>query len=104
MRLGRNESKRGESVSILLAFDDEDRRVWGCRDDLGETVENLPDSGRIVDPSTVSVGPALEESLRLHSNDLVEQSAMLVSILVDLGASCRRRLMRVFEEIGHRQT
>ena len=72
--------ERGDAVGILFALRHEHGGI-GKFKQIGQAIENSAIAG-IPGPTTVAIGPTLEEALRLVPHHLVKQNAALVRVIV----------------------
>ena len=78
-RRRRPESEAHKRVGAALALDVEEAGRLG---ELGQAVENAPHAAHAPRPATAAVRPTTPKGLRLEANNLVEEHAPLVGVVV----------------------
>jgi hypothetical protein len=78
-RRRRGDPERPETVDVLFALDPDDAALFG---ELHQAVNDAPHALEVRDPATGAVGATRPEVLRLVADDLVEQDASLVLVVV----------------------
>src|SRR5436190_23464326 len=71
-----------EVVGIFFALADKDQYAGIGGDQRGKAIEDAIDTFEIVDPSAVTIGPALPEPLGVEPHDLIEQLTLAIVVVV----------------------
>jgi hypothetical protein len=77
---GCHQSQAATSVGVLLALDQQDHVIG--RKEIGQVIEHRLDALQVPDPVALAVGPPLCKTLRVKADDLIQQPAVGIGVVV----------------------